>query len=62
MKNDRIVTSILIALAVGWFLGFSIQPYVITQGQGGVFKINRITGTSWTFHFDTGTWVEVPNQ
>ena len=62
MKTKEFFAGIAIGLIVGSLLGFFPHPYSITTSGDKSFKINRLTGTTWIFHWELGQWVEVPNR
>jgi hypothetical protein len=62
MKSKALFIGIVIGLVVGLLLGTAYRPYSITSSGERSFKINRVTGKAWIFHWELGTWVEVPNR
>ncbi len=49
-----IVTAVLVAILVGWYLSFSNTRYYLIQNKdGSVYKIDRGTGRTWQLHGTT---------
>jgi hypothetical protein len=64
MKTKYLLLGLLLGLLLSAIVVFFLPPYAITTTGGRSFKINRLTGASWVFHWETGPpqWVPVPNR
>ena len=59
MKFNHVLLAVAIGLVVGFLLGHCLIPYTLAVTSGGAFKMNNITGTTWTL--SNGRWAEIPN-
>ena len=63
MKYKQLFTGVVIGVLVGILLGVvASERYSITACNDISIKLDKLTGRTWVFHFELGSWVAIPNR
>ena len=63
MKTKEFFGGLVIGAIAGALLVITLQPYSIVQTHvgAGTFKINKLTGETWVFRWDSYVWFPIQN-
>lgn len=63
MKYKQLFIGAVIGVLAGILVGVvASNRYSITASKDTSIKLDKLTGRTWVYHWELGSWVAIPNR